>query len=223
MALHDRALEHVVAGADTAHLGEHAAVAVVLDDRHRLLFVQLQAPVDRFLGVVVTLHDPAPARVARPVDLGRKIHVVHPLAALAHAPAGEPVEHDVTRHVEIDGQVERVAHDHPVELLGLVQGPRKPVEDESVAERAARREALLDHADHDLVGHELAAVHEALRLEAERGSLRRLGAEDLARREMGHPVVVAETRGLSPLTGTLLAEQHQARQRPSPGQLRNPS
>ena len=39
----DEALEHVVAFADTADLREHAALAVVLDDRHRLLFVELRA------------------------------------------------------------------------------------------------------------------------------------------------------------------------------------
>ena len=88
-------------------LHEHAALAVVLDDRHGLLFVELEPAVDRLFGVVVALHDPAAARVAGPVDLGRQVHVVHALAALAHAPAGEPVEHDVAGHVEVDREVER--------------------------------------------------------------------------------------------------------------------
>ena len=103
--------------------------------------------------------------------------MVHALAALAHPPAGQPIEHDRPRHVEIDGEVERPPVEHAVELLGLVQRPRETVEHEAGVERAAGREALLDHADHDLVGDELAAVHVALRFESERGTRRRLGAK----------------------------------------------
>ena len=149
--------------------------------------------------------------------------MVHALAVLAHAPAREPVEHDVARHVEVDREVERPTVEHPVELLRLVHRAREAVEHEAVAERAAGREALLDDADHDLVGDELAAVHVALGLEPERGALRRLGAEELARREMGDAEVLAEARRLGALAGTLLAEQHEARQRQGSAQLRNPS
>ena len=98
--------------------------------------------------------------------------MVHALAALAHPPAGEPVEHDLARHVDVDRDVERVAVEHPVELLGLLQRAREPVEHEAVVERAARREALLDDADDDLVGDELARVHVPLGLEPERGAQR---------------------------------------------------
>ena len=198
-------------------------VAVVVDDRHGLLFVELEPAVDRFLGVVVALHDASAARVAGPVDLGRKVHVVHALAALAHAPAGEPVEHDVAGHVEVDREVERATVENAVELLRLMQRARESVEDEAVAERAAGREALLDHADHDLVGNELAAVHVALGLEPERGALLRLRAEELSRGEMGDAEVLAEARRLSPFAGALLAEQNQARLRRGRAQLRNPS
>ena len=156
-------------------------------------------------------------------DVGRQVHVVHPLAVRTDAPAREPVEHDVARDVEVDREIERATVEDAAELLRLVQRARKSVEDEAVAERAAGREALLDDADHDLVGDELAAVHVALGLEPERGSLRCLGAEELARGQMGDAEVLAEARRLSAFTGTLLAEQNKARLPEARAQLRNPS
>ena len=145
------------------------------------------------------------------------------LAALADAPAREAVEHDVARDVEVDREVEGPAVEHPVELLRLVHGAREAVEHETVAERTTGREALLDDADHDLVGDELAAVHVALGFEPERGALLRLGAEELARREMGNAEVVAQARRLGSLPCPLLTEQHEARKRQGSAQLRNPS
>ncbi len=95
--------------------------------------------------------------------------MVHALAVLADAPAGQTVEHDLPRDIEVDREVEGAAVEDAVELLGLGQRARETVEHEAVVERAAGREALLDHADHDLVGDELAAVHVALGFEPERG------------------------------------------------------
>ena len=43
-----------------------------------------------------------------------------------------------------------------LELLGLHQRAREAVEDEAVLERTAGGEVLVDDADHDLVGDELA-------------------------------------------------------------------
>ena len=134
-------------------------------------------------------------------------------AVLAHPPAGDAVEHDLAWDVEVDHEVERVAVEDPLELLGLGQRAREAVEHEAVARADRRRRALLDDADHDLVGDELAGVHVALGLEPERGALRDRGAEHVARREVRDAVVLGEPRGLRALSGTLLAEQHEARPR----------
>ncbi len=48
------------------------------------------------------LHDRAAALVARPVHLGRQVHVVVGAAALADPPAGDPIEHDIGGDVDID-------------------------------------------------------------------------------------------------------------------------
>ena len=58
---------------------------------------------------------------------------------------------------------------------------------------------VADHVDGDVVGHEVAAVHERLRLEAEGGPLAHVGAEDVARRDLGHGKVLRDELGLRPL------------------------
>ncbi len=148
--------------------------------------------------------------------------MVHALAVLAHAPAGQAVEHDLARHVEVDHEIEVVVAHQPVELARLAHRAREAVEHEPVVERAARREALLHDPDDDVVGYELAAVHVALGLEPERRSERRLGPEDVAGRQMRDAVPLPQTLGLGSLAGPLLPEQHEPRL-PVPAQLRNPS
>ena len=135
--------------------------------------------------------------------------MVHPLAVLADAPARDAIEHDLAGDVEVDHEMQWGTGDDPVELPGLVQRARETVEDEAAAERTARHHRLLDDADDDLVGNELARVHETLRLETERGSLRGLRTEHVARGDMDHAEVVRETGRLRALTGTLPPEQHE--------------
>ena len=149
--------------------------------------------------------------------------MVHAVAVLADPPPGQPVEDDLARHVEVDHEVERIAVEHAVELLGLMHRAREAVEYEAVVERATGREALLDDADHDVVGNEFALVHEALGLEPECSALRGLLAEHVAGRQVRDAVMLRETRSLRPLAGTLLAEQHQLRLRIEVAQDRNPS
>ena len=109
------------------------------------LLVELEPAVDRLLGVVVALHDRR-RRTCRTSSsfVGGMFTWYTRLAVLAHPPAGQAVEHDLARHVEVDREVERAAVEHAVELLGLVQRAGEAVEHEAVLQRAAGREALLD-------------------------------------------------------------------------------
>ena len=132
------------------------------------------------------------------------------MAALAHAPTGDAIEHDVGRHLEIDREIERRTRQHPIELARLVQRARETVEHEPAAERTARRGALFDHADHDLVGNELARVHVALGLETERRALGGLRAEHVAGRHMRDAIVLGQAHALRSLAGALLPEQHES-------------
>ena len=82
---------------------------------------------------------------------------------------------------------------------------------------------LVDHADDDLVGHQLAGVHEVLHLEARRRALRHRGPEDIAGGQVLDAVVRGEERSLRPLARAGLAEQHEAYAGDSHGQVRKPS
>ena len=125
------------------------------------LLVELEPALHRLLGVVVALHDVPAAHVARPVVLRRHVHVVH---APQFSQTRRPAMRSRTISVGTSRSITRssgCAVEDPVELLGLRQRAREAVEHEAVLERAAACEALLDDADDDLVGHELAAVHVA--------------------------------------------------------------
>ena len=93
-----------------------------------------------------------------------------------------------------------------LERLRLRHRAREAVEDEPVAGLVAV-EAVHDHADDQLVGHEVAAVHVLLGLPAElRLVLHRL-AQDVAGREVGKVEVVDQPLGLGALPGPGRAEQ----------------
>jgi len=184
---------------------------VVVDDRHGLVLVELEPALDGFFGVVVALADVAAARVAHPRVRRRHVHVVGALAVLAHAPARNAVEHDLAR---TSRSITRSSgHDPSTRsssfACGTVRG--NPSEHEPVAERAARHHALFDDADDDLVGHQLTRIHEALRLEPERGALHRLGAEHVAGRDARRLIVLGKPRRLRSLAGALLPQQHEPR------------
>ena len=144
------------------------------------LLVDLEPPLHRFLGVVVALHHSPAAVVTLPAFPRRHVHVVVGAAVLAHPAAGDAVEDDLGGHFEAQDGVERVARSGKdgVELLGLGQRAREPVEDEAAVEEVAG-EALVDHLDDGLVGHELAGVHVALGFETGRRTHGRGGAKQL--------------------------------------------
>src|SRR3954470_6824234 len=53
----DQPGRHIVGAAHAVHLYQLVALEVPGDQRRRLLLVQLEAPADRLLGVVLALHD----------------------------------------------------------------------------------------------------------------------------------------------------------------------
>ena len=76
---------------------------------------------------------------------------------------------------------------------------------------------LADHADDDGVGHQLARVHEALRLAAEVAAVGDRGAQQVAGGEVQEVVFATEALGLGALPGSGRAEEDE------PGYFRNPS
>ena len=140
------------------------------------------------LRVVFALDDLSPAPVAGPVVPGRRVDAVVGAAVDADPPAGQPLEHDVGRHLDVDHQVDAPGTEHAVERLGLLHVARVAVQ-EKAALRVVLGQPLADQPVHDVVGHQLTGVHELFGLPAELGA--RLGGrtEDLARRDVRDHVV----------------------------------
>ncbi len=72
---------------------------------------------------------------------------------------------------------------HAVERRGLRHGAREAVEDEALA-GVGLLDALGDDADHDVVGHQAAARHDLLRLQADRRAGLHRRAQHVAGREL---------------------------------------
>ena len=101
-------------------------------------------------------------------------------------------------------EVERVAVEHLVELLGLgsVRGKPSSTKPSSSGPPGARRSSTTPIDD--LVGDELAGVHVALGLEPERGAQRDRGAEHVAGRQVRDAVVLRERAACVPLPAPCL-------------------
>src|SRR3546814_1700004 len=90
-------------------------------------------------------------------------------AALGLGAAGDALDQQVHRDLQLHRVVHRLADpaQQRVERVGLGQVARVAVEDEA-AFRVVAREAVLEHAQQDLVGHQVATCHDFLRLPAQR-------------------------------------------------------
>jgi len=116
---------------------------------------------------------------------------------------GRPLDQVLGVEEEEEGAVRL---DHLVEGLRLIPRAREPVQDEAGL-RVLLLEPLPHHLDHEVVGHELPRADVALRLLSELRLLRDLAAEDVARRDVRHPVVLREADGLRALPGARRSEQ----------------
>jgi hypothetical protein len=121
-------------------------------------------------------------------------------AAPARAPAGQPPDDLFVLHHEFEDHVEAGAQldEHLVQRDGLRHRAREPVEQEAVG-GVGFSEAVGDHVDGHLVGHELAGVHVALGLDAQRRALRHVGPEDVTGRDLRHREMGGDELRLSAL------------------------
>ncbi len=133
----------------------------------------------------------------------------------AHAPPDDAPHDLLLRHVEAQDDVERVVHrgEVAVQRLGLGHGAGEAVEQESVA-GVGLLEPVGDHADHDVVGDEVTAVHVELGLLPQRRAGRDVQAEDVAGGHTRHAVGARDVHGLGALAGTRWAEQHESHDQP---------
>ena len=95
---------------------------------------------------------------------------------------------------------------HRVQALGLCNGTRKAVKDHAIgAVRAVH--ALGNHAENDLVRHEVAAIHDFLGAKAELGFGVDRGTKHVAGRQLHQSARLDKTLGLRALAGTGGSEQ----------------
>ena len=132
-------------------------------------------------------------------------------AAVAGPPAGQApdhlvvVDHQLEHEVEADTEIGQQL----VQRLGLRHGARKAVEQKPVG-RVGLGQPVPDHVDRDLVRHELPAVHVPLGLDAQRGTGRDVGAEDVPGRDLGYGQVRGDELGLCALPRTGWAHEDQS-------------
>ena len=205
-----RAVRDLVGIAHTVHGDQESLLAEPPHRRQRLGRVDVQALAHGGLGVVVTLHDLSPALGA---DAGRGGLVtserVGGTAVRADPTGGDALDHDLLGHLEVERQVDAVGTDERDQVLGLLLGPGEPVE-QPTGRGVRLREPLRDDAQHDLVAHELARVHDRLGLEPELGALLDRGAQHVAGGDVRHAVALGQAHRLGALARTLPSEHEEA-------------
>jgi hypothetical protein len=89
-----------------------------------------------------------------------------------------------------------------------VHGAREAVEQEAL-DGVVVAEPVLDHADRDLVGHQVAGVHVLARLETELGPLADVGPEDVPGGDLRDREVGRDELCLGALAGTGRSDEYE--------------
>ena len=193
--------------------------SVVLDQRRGIGLVDLQALRDRSRLVVVALVDvavAAPRLAWRPRDVGSRNLVVGVPAATAEPATLEPTAKFIRRNLERKHGVKRSIQfsEHCIERLSLRERPWKPIKEELVLRTA--RQPFADHADHHVIGDELASVHESLGLKPKRRPVLDRLAQQVASREVQQAPLATKLLGLCALAGTRWPENDEPSYRRKP-------
>src|SRR5262249_48748694 len=126
----------------------------------------------------------------------------------------DALEQALLVHLELDHGIEREALllEQAVERVGLRHRAREAVKDEALA-RIGLVDPVGHDADHDLVGHQLAAGHDLLGAPADRRAGIDRGAQHVAGRKLRQTVLGDEALGLRAFAGPRRAEQDQPHRR----------
>jgi len=122
-----------------------------------------------------------------------------------HAPPAEAPQDLVVAHVDVHHEID--LDSGAAQCLGLRNGAGKAVEDEAAC--AIRlRQALLDDADHDVVGDQSAAVDVGSRLQSERRTVLDRGAQHVAGGDLRDSVLLRKEARLRALAGAGHAQKY---------------
>ena len=177
------------------HLHEHASPAVIIDQGARLALVGRQALGNHLFAIVGALHQLAAIMVTAAGHLGRMIvNIVNlPAHSRRYGVRSAAASTDSVDH-EVDDQRLHLAAPRRISsslcACGSVRG--KPSSTNPSAQSGARN-ALLDHAQNQVVGHQFAAFHDGLGAQPER----RAAADVLAKHVAGGNVRARHIPGRS--------------------------
>jgi len=137
---------------------------VELDERLGLLFIHLEAVGNRLLGVVRPLNQLVRLGRLRALlvfDLtrGRAEQVEHAPAVGARTAAGNAAHQLAVVHIHLHDRIQWLSQlaQQRIERVCLREVARETIENETPADVGFRK-PLADHAEHDIVVHELALV-----------------------------------------------------------------
>ena len=154
-------------------------------------------------SVILTVHQRLTSDVVLALNLGRvERQVIRATGSLMDATSLDSLSEHVLVHVELENAVDIhvLALEHRVELLGLSHSSGEAVEkDASLALGLAQ--VVLDKTNDEVVGDELAALHDAISLFAELGASSYCVTEHVASCEMADAEVVSDLGALGSLTG----------------------
>lgn len=210
-----------------------AGVAVVVNDGASLLVVGTETLAESALVVVRALDERLAGDVVDHVGLrGVEDLVVRAAGGGVHETASDTGDEELVGDLELDGVLERLGLglEHAVELDGLGNSAREAIEDEAevcvstmwlcvfifnsshdvpVLALLVVVQLVLDHANHDLVRHKLALVHNLLGLATKLSLSSNLRAKHVAGGQVAGAVLVLDPRGLSTLALEILLASFQ--------------
>src|SRR5690606_3181768 len=188
--------------------GLHEALGlVVADERPGQLAVDVE-PVAHDLDIVVGARRSTTGRGRFPGAVDDAVHQ----------------DVGIGRDLDYPIQLHALLLEHGVQRLCLRDGARETVEDEAGL-AVLGVEALGDDSVHNLVGDEIAAVHDFLGRKAHRGLLGNGRAQDIAGRELRDAVGLDKDLGLRALARARRAQEYDSHRRlpPSRERLTSPS
>src|ERR1039457_6598511 len=155
----------------------------------------------------VVLHHGCGVALVDAHPLGERVRVVV-TPAVDDGAAQDPLADQLRVDLEVEDQPDLtlIAPQHPVECLRLGHGPGEAVQDHAPLGVGLRQPAL-DHADHQLVGHQGAALHDRLGLAAQLRPAGHLAPEGRPRGDVGGVGGDRHALGLGALPASGRAEE----------------
>lgn len=151
---------------------QFALQLVIIDDRKCLRLIDAQTITDGFLIVIRPVAKFAPAGIASPIDMWRRIKdVVHLPAGQAGPSPDQALQQRIDIHGQQQGQIQGTtdAAQQLIERLGLLKTAGEPIQDEPIT-RVWTQYPFLQDTQYNVVAHQLTGVHGNFRLASEGGT-----------------------------------------------------